>query len=384
MTCAPAERGCGGRLPWAPRPYRDELLWSWRTRVAARYGLTPIELQAWLIARTRPGDPAPSTAVESAPCLDLWARAARIDPERLRRMILSARYPGRPEHWILQEGCPDCHWRRPEPPVCFACLADDGRAGRDDYLRAAWMRAEVCACPRHGVLLADACLACARPLRTAGWFMRGRRALACAGCGAALGQLAGVGSAGASPALFAAQRWSRELVDGGAASALDEKLSGLWRRFSRARSRPEIERWMDWAPPWPLQDRCLIDAPRSFSLLSVETRAILLQAVAGWPILVATGSTTATGSPGFSRAAAQTVPRPRIRLPGIAHYRALAEGLLADPAWLDAARLPEGPRRRAEAGLMAQALRRRPSLIHDSLDAAKAPVQRGRVSAVQP
>ncbi|MUO73518.1 TniQ family protein, partial [Agrobacterium vitis] len=33
-----------GRLPVAPRPYRDELLSSWLVRVACRYGLTAREL----------------------------------------------------------------------------------------------------------------------------------------------------------------------------------------------------------------------------------------------------------------------------------------------------------------------------------------------------
>lgn len=33
-----------GRLPVAPRPYRDELLSSWMARVACRYGLTVPEL----------------------------------------------------------------------------------------------------------------------------------------------------------------------------------------------------------------------------------------------------------------------------------------------------------------------------------------------------
>jgi len=36
------------RLPVAPRPFVDELLSSWMTRVAARYGAEPLELMVYM------------------------------------------------------------------------------------------------------------------------------------------------------------------------------------------------------------------------------------------------------------------------------------------------------------------------------------------------
>lgn len=93
------------RLPVAPRPFADELFSSWMTRVSARYGSEPLELTVYLAGQGGPteglrqvDDVAPDMGL-----LRLWAKACRIDPERLCHRSLAFRYPDRRRGWFLTE-----------------------------------------------------------------------------------------------------------------------------------------------------------------------------------------------------------------------------------------------------------------------------------------
>ncbi|RUW66467.1 hypothetical protein EOA28_30905 [Mesorhizobium sp. M2A.F.Ca.ET.067.02.1.1] len=140
-----------GRLPVAPRPYRDELLSSWLARLACRYGLTGQEL-ADHFAHDGSCYSSPLSIDDRTPAQDqtrVWAQACGVDPERLQRLALSRRFPRRPRSWLVSRGpewAPSAMAR--SIPVCFACFAADQSAGRDAYLRAGWMLAERCICPR--------------------------------------------------------------------------------------------------------------------------------------------------------------------------------------------------------------------------------------------
>jgi len=105
------------RLPVSPRPFRDELLSSWVARVAAHYGSEPLELIVYLAGQwsrdagaRQVDDVAPDMGL-----LRLWAKACRMDPERLRRRSLAFRYPDRLRDWFLTETVPVCLARFPVP-----------------------------------------------------------------------------------------------------------------------------------------------------------------------------------------------------------------------------------------------------------------------------
>ncbi|MGI3171319.1 TniQ family protein, partial [Pseudooceanicola sp. C21-150M6] len=135
----------------------DELLSSWVARVAARYGAEPLELMVYLAGQG--GKDAGARQVDDvAPdlgLLRLWAKACRIDPERLRRRSLASRYPARPLDWFLTETV----------PVCLACFDADVATGRDAYLRGHWRLAEQVVCQSHRTMLLDRCPACRGGLR---------------------------------------------------------------------------------------------------------------------------------------------------------------------------------------------------------------------------
>ena len=80
-----------GRLPVAPRPYRDELLSSWLGRVACRYGLDAEGLVGALFADGE-GDAHTTLIDDAAPPREdiaFWAQACGVDPARL--LALDAR-----------------------------------------------------------------------------------------------------------------------------------------------------------------------------------------------------------------------------------------------------------------------------------------------------
>ena len=147
-----------GLLPVAPRPFEDELLSSWRGRVACRYDLTEEGLSERLgVARVDRWigfvgrDFAPTPAAVSA-----WARACRLSEERVRDMALSTR-PRPVGLYVWGEGRVAGAIRR---PVCPACLDEDADVGRDHHIRRSWALVESCLCDRHGRFLSETCAHC--------------------------------------------------------------------------------------------------------------------------------------------------------------------------------------------------------------------------------
>jgi len=91
-----------GRLPVAPRPYRDELLSSWMARVACRYGLTAPELSGYLCGL--PSQLPIDDRVPAAGQTKVWAQFCGVDPNRLYRLSLNWRYPRRTRAWYMSRG----------------------------------------------------------------------------------------------------------------------------------------------------------------------------------------------------------------------------------------------------------------------------------------
>ncbi len=121
-----------------------------------------------------------------------WARVCRIDPERVRRLALARRYPGRPRSWFGRDG-PEWSPSLKSGPVCLACFDADRAAGRDAYLRASWTLAERCVCPLHRRLLCDRCPDGCGRLEVAFRLHDGRARPVCARCGRDLAGGAGEG-----------------------------------------------------------------------------------------------------------------------------------------------------------------------------------------------
>jgi TniQ len=124
-----------GRLPVAPRPFRDETLSSWLGRVACRYGLDASALAACLAAPDVFDAPRPpiDDISPSVGQIALWAQVAAVDPARLRRMTLPERHPRRPLPWFLNQGLAATRpvMPRPSSPVCLGCFDTDWAVGHD-------------------------------------------------------------------------------------------------------------------------------------------------------------------------------------------------------------------------------------------------------------
>ncbi|MCB1466809.1 MAG: TniQ family protein, partial [Rhizobiaceae bacterium] len=228
-----------GRLPVAPRPYRDELLSSWMARVACRYGLTGQELAGHFAhAGSCYSSPLPIDDRTSAQDQTrMWAQACGVDPDRLHRLSLSRRYPRRPRSWYVSRG-PE--WASSATsgsiPVCLACFAGDHDAGRDAYLRAGWMLAERCICPVHNQLLQDRCVACHRRLSVAFRLLDGRAQPVCSYCGLILTDGGGEGS----------RRHDRDLVC--SALAIQQRITASVDRESPRQEQFEKALAVLWAP----------------------------------------------------------------------------------------------------------------------------------------
>lgn len=264
------------RLPVAPRPYQDELLSSWMARVAARYGSEPLELVVYLAGQG--GRDAGAGQVDDvAPDMGLlkqWAKACRIDPERLHRRSLAARYPDRPRGWFLTETV----------PVCLACFDADVAAGRDAYLRVNWRLAEQVVCPEHRTMLLDRCPGCRGRLRLSLRMLNGLQRPFCRKCDAVL---TGGGGETEDPlkADFAAgvhdlQRQISGIVrgDSGRLDQLEHAIRTLWAPLDRdGAARPVLALWYD-EPGWncPYESRSAVGRVAPLQYLSARWRALTL------------------------------------------------------------------------------------------------------------
>ncbi|WP_338066340.1 TniQ family protein [Roseovarius nitratireducens] len=264
------------RLPVAPRPYQDELLSSWMARVAARYGAEPLELMVYLAGQG--GRDAGARQVDDvAPdmrLLRLWAKACRIDPERLHRRSLASRYPDRPRDWLRTEAV----------PVCLACFDADVAAGRDAYLRANWRLAEQVVCPAHRTMLLDHCPACRGRLRLSFRMLNGLLRPFCRKCDAVLtgggGETEDLLKADFAVGVLELQRQISGIVRGGPGrlDRLNHGIRTLWAPLDRdGAARPVLALWYD-EPGWncPYEARAAVGRPAPFQHLSVRWRALTL------------------------------------------------------------------------------------------------------------
>lgn len=354
------------RLPLAPRPFHDELLVSWLARVACRYGHEAREFQEWLWCRAHPLEAqgqTPADTDETAPIIALWAHAARLDPERLRRLTLARRYGGRPSHWFLQTGHPA--WpRRRTPAVCPSCLDADAALGRDAYLRAEWTLAEHCACWQHHAFLIDHCPRCASELRPAFRLQATRTILVCGHCGQRLGarQVRGDRTAPIVLVLGSQDRIGRGLRESERwRDALEAMIALMWAPLDRAdAARPvlSLELPDDWR--WSIRDRQAVGHPYPLSRLSVAGRSVTfrvmserfgadlqldLDAAASWRLRAAAVGRQIRARPS----------RPRVQS-GPDRFQRLAGCLLAHPDWIAAQQLPERQRRALETRMIDRAL----------------------------
>lgn len=264
------------RLPVAPRPFVDELLSSWMARVAARYGAEPLELMVYLAGQGG-GEAGARQVDDVAPdigLLMLWAKACRIDPERLWHRSLASRYPDRPLDWFLTETV----------PVCLACFDADVAAGRDANLRANWRLAECVACPAHRTMLLDRCPACRGHLRLSLRMLNGLLRPFCRKCDAVL-----TGGGGEAEDLlkvdFAAgvldlQRQINGIVRGGSGrlDRLELAVRTLWAPLDRdGAARPVFALWYD-EPGWncPFEARAAVGRSAPLQQLPVRWRALTL------------------------------------------------------------------------------------------------------------
>jgi len=261
-------------LPVAPRPFCDELLSSWVARVAARYGAEPIELMVYLAGQG--GRDAGARQVDDvAPemeLLSLWAKACRIDPERLRRRSLASRYPDRPQDWFLTETV----------PVCLACFDADVAAGRDAYLRGHWRLAEQVVCQSHRTMLLDRCPACRGGLRLTFRMLNGLLRPFCRKCDAILtgggGETEHPLKADFAGGVLDLQSQISQIVRGNPSrfDRLEYAIRTLWAPLDRdGAARPVLALWYD-KPGWncPFEARTAVGRFAPLQQLSVRWRAL--------------------------------------------------------------------------------------------------------------
>jgi len=206
--------------------------------------------------------------------LRLWAKACRIDPERLRRRSLASRYPDRPQDWFLTETV----------PVCLACFDADVAAGRDAYLRANWRLAEQVVCPSHRTMLLDRCPACRGGLRLYFRMLNGLLRPFCRKCDAVLtgrgGETEGPLKADFAAGVLELQRQIGGIVSGnpGRLVRLNHGIRTLWAPLDRDGAvRPVLALWYD-EPGWncPYEARAAVGRPSPLQHLSVRWRALTL------------------------------------------------------------------------------------------------------------
>lgn len=218
-------------LPLAPRPFKDELISSWQGRVAVRYGLVIDDVDAWLhlggsVSEDRDFDPDLET-------LRRWAHACRIPRDVIERLALCRH--ATPLGYVLRS-----QWHG----ICPACLEDDRRNDRDQYLRRTWSRAETVACTIHRLRLRYFCPACFAGRGFRFEYRDGLAELICSGC------LAAVSRAPPAPSerrhaelLIATMKAINDAEEGRGQTTLarfKEAIRFLWTASANA-GRPEID-----------------------------------------------------------------------------------------------------------------------------------------------
>ena len=365
-----------GLLPVAPRPFEDELLSSWRGRVACRYDLTEEGLSERLgVARVdrwigfAGRDFAPTPAAVSA-----WARACRLSEERARDMALSTR-PRPVGLYVWGEGRVAGAIRR---PVCPACLDEDADAGRDHHIRRSWALVESCLCDRHGRFLSETCAHC--PSQMGFRFRnRGVARLVCVQCQGVVRRLetpGGVASPGVLGVFRMLSRVFAQAVDSlpSAAGAVLRAARLLWAapRARGASATPFISRVASLAP-CPPRAGAAQDRSEPLATASLGWRMVTLLGVA--QLLDLGGAGQGFGPAPFTLEqlaewTGEAVSRRDHSLRFVASgpvrlgkplrpakdYRRLAETILASEEWRNARLGPAAARRRTLGRLMDRAL----------------------------
>jgi hypothetical protein len=370
-----------GRLPVAPRPYRDELLSSWLARVACRYGLTAQELVGHFADEgNRLSSPLPID--DWAPAQDqtrAWALACGIDPERLERLALRKRHPARPPSWFTSRG-PD--WGQSAmpgpPPVCLACFTGDRAGGGNAHLRASWMLGECCICPAHGQLLCDRCVSCHRRLFVTFCLRDGYARPVCGHCACLLDDRGGEGGPPRDPALIQAALATQRLVtacvdqnDPGR-KQVEKALAILWAPLDHpAAARPVLALWFGeagWRCPYEVRHAVGTDAP--LGQMPVRWRFVTLLALddifgvdpnVDDAIPAAATRLVRRAMPSQGRSALRSLRQEAFNPAGrrsSEDYDRLARNILAHPDWIAVEHLPERKRQRIRTWLIEAALSR--------------------------
>ncbi len=362
------------RLPVAPRPYPDELLSSWLGRVACRYGLRAAELAGRfsgpgaLDLRPAPIDDMAPGAGETA----RWARICRVDPERLRRLALTRRYPDRPRSWFGREG-PGWRPSPGSPPACLASFDADRACGRDACLRADWTLAERCVCSLNRRLLSDRCPHGCGRLQVGFRFRDGRARPICARCGRDLAGGAGQGGRPQDLAVIEAvlrvERRIADRVDTGRSLGLESAIAALWAPLDRpAAARPVLALWFEeagWRCPFEARHAVGADAP--LAELPISWRVVTLAALkdvygaelnidGATPAAARLARRAAPRARASARRAERSAPAGRPLERSAADYRRLAHEILAHPEWIAAGGLPRRKGARVRGGLIDEAL----------------------------
>jgi hypothetical protein len=362
-----------GRLPVAPRPYRDELLSSWLGRVACRYGLDAESLVDALSIADGEGDAHKISIDDAAPSREeivCWAQACGVDPARLVRLTLARRRAERANVWFSSAGPPWAPTVSRSHPVCCACFESDRVAGRDEYLRADWMLAERCVCPAHRQLLRDRCPHCRGPLHFAYRLRDGRVRIACRECGLELAARSADDGA-LIDALISIQDRIGVIVSGPPQGRrrLEKALRTLWAPLDDpGAARPVLALWID-EPGWrcPTEAQGSIGAPFPLGRLPIGLRiATLVAADAAFGLDDELLDDASDAAAFMIRRAAplRGFPQQRRSAPGFvasarrssSDYRRLARKILTSPEWRAAVELPERRRQRVLSRLMDAAL----------------------------
>jgi hypothetical protein len=345
------------------------LLSSWQDRVACRYGLTAMDLAHWLEPDTDAPQGGGFETRDFAPdeaALRSWARGCRLSSTRLAELALIQRARAL-EWYVIDPGCRG---------VCAGCLDEDRLDGHDHCRRRSWAHVEALACPRHKCLLFDYCGRCfsRAGLRYHGG--DGPARLICASCSAPVCARRQEGADGEGVDFLLAMAAEISGAVASAGSSLREIARAallLWSPAER-NGKPFIA-WLDGSLTAGSIGRPSEPAA-PLATASVRWRAAMLTGVAqlldlagarqrfGPPpgYLVQAFASGRGGESGASARANSKAQRPRMTL-GLrpqAHYRAMAERILASPEWRKLEGAGEAARNRQIGRLMIAALDRAP------------------------